>query len=164
MTREQERPRGRVLVVEDDRSARTIVAEGLRQGGFHVVTAATGEDALEICTREHIDLAVLDYGLPRKTGLEVAEALRQEYGIPFLFLTANDDCSIARAAVSAGAHGYLHKPVHTADLPTPTAPPFSPSAPAPHPAPRRAERGSPHGPAPTPRRGANAATRCTAGR
>jgi len=106
----------RILLVEDDKVTRMVIAEGLRQHRYEVLEAESGEAALALCERERIDLAILDYRLPEMSGLEIAEHCRNVHNIPFLFLTVMEDPAIARQAVERGAYGYLVKPARMPEL------------------------------------------------
>ena len=77
-----------ILVVEDERSIRTIVEYALRDAGFRVVTAARGDDALDVVAAEPVDLVVLDIMLPGLDGLEVCKRIRAERNIPIIMLSA----------------------------------------------------------------------------
>lgn len=106
----------RVLIVDDDRVILQLLAEGLRDLGYEVVTAVSGADALARVAEQTIDLAVLDMRMPGMPGLELAHALRELGGPPFVFLSAFGDKSIVREASDAGAMGYLIKPVDVPQL------------------------------------------------
>jgi response regulator NasT len=106
----------RVLIVDDDRVILQLLAEGLRDLGYEVVTAVSGADALARVAEQAIDLAVLDMRMPGMPGLELAHALRERGGPPFVFLSAFGDKSIVRDASDAGAMGYLIKPVDVPQL------------------------------------------------
>ncbi len=101
----------RILIVDDDHVVRLVIGQGLRTHGYEVLEAETGEEALELCETETLDLAIVDYKMPEMDGLKVAEAFRDVYGLPFLFLSAYHDDAIVRQAVAQGAHSYLVKPV-----------------------------------------------------
>ncbi len=82
----------RVLIVDDDPDIRDVVSAMLEAVGLAVVTAESGEEAFDRVAREAFDLLVLDWNLPRMTGLELCRALRRQPGLaslPVLFLTAN---------------------------------------------------------------------------
>jgi PAS domain S-box-containing protein len=71
-----QRVRGKVLVVDDDTTVRTVVAEVLREHGYDVFAADGGEAALREAARERPEVVVVDYTMPGMTGVQVAEALR----------------------------------------------------------------------------------------
>ncbi|MBT0961504.1 ANTAR domain-containing response regulator [Denitromonas iodatirespirans] len=106
----------RVLIVDDDRVILNLLAEGLRDLGYEVMTAATGEEALAQVAAGAFDLAVLDMRMPGMPGLALARALREQGGPPFVFLSAFGDAAIVQEAAEAGAMGYLIKPVDVPQL------------------------------------------------
>lgn len=99
-----------ILLVEDDRLILYTLARGLRDAGYEVLEADTGEYALEICHDKKPDLALLDVRMEGLSGLDVAQAL-QQMDVPFLFLSAYDDKEIVGNAIELGALGYLVKPL-----------------------------------------------------
>lgn len=106
----------RVLVVDDDRLVLATLAKGLRQWGYEVVEASSGEAALRLALETNPDVALLDVNMPRMSGLEVAKSLRAQTVIPFLFLTAYGDADIVKQATEHGAMGYLVKPVDISQI------------------------------------------------
>ncbi len=101
----------RVLVVDDERVVLLTVADDLRRAGYEVSEAQSGEQALESIQKNRPDIALLDMRMPGMSGIELAKHLREETGIPFLFLSAFEDKDIVRLAAENGALGYLVKPV-----------------------------------------------------
>jgi two-component system response regulator MprA len=104
-------------VVEDDPDLRRLLASGLDEEGFSVVTAATGREALADAAREVPDLLVVDIGLPDADGRDVCQAMRS-HGIvaPVLFLTALDAVTDRISGFAAGGDDYLTKPFALAEL------------------------------------------------
>jgi response regulator NasT len=105
-----------ILLVDDDRLNLSLLASGLRDAGYQVATAESGEDAVSICEQVHPDLAVLDIELPKMTGVELAKWLAEKVDIPFIFLTAHGDKALVDDALSLGAIGYLVKPIDVSQL------------------------------------------------
>ena len=103
----------RILIVDDDRLILATLSKGLQQAGYIVFQASSGKEALQLATTHAPDLVILDVSMPHMSGLEVAERLKQDLQIPFLFLSAYSDVDIAREAADHGALGYLVKPVDT---------------------------------------------------
>lgn len=109
----------KLLVADDDRVVLFTLAEGLREAGFEVTEARDGLRALELCWDHDFDLALLDIRMPGLDGLELAQRLRDETSVPFLFFSAYDDEDMVKRAVELGALGYLIKPLEVrAMLPT----------------------------------------------
>ncbi len=107
---------GRLLVIEDDAPLRDIVARGLREEGFTVVTAADAAAALRLA-ESGFDALVVDIGLPDADGRDLCQALRAR-GVtaPVLFLTARDQVPDRLAGFAAGGDDYLTKPFHFTEL------------------------------------------------
>ncbi|RRS34820.1 MAG: hypothetical protein OI74_04260 [Gammaproteobacteria bacterium (ex Lamellibrachia satsuma)] len=106
----------KILLVDDDRLVLSTLGEGLRLAGYEVSEADSGETAIELCSRHHHHLVVLDIRMPGIDGVEVARWLRQNSDIPFIFLSAYGDDDVVDRAVAEGALGYLIKPVDPPQL------------------------------------------------
>ena len=103
----------RVLVVEDDAEIAGALRRSLRLEGYDVRLAADGEAALDESRDFQPDLMVLDLGLPKLDGLEVARRVRSEGDVPILMLTARD---AVVEGLDAGADDYLVKPFEREEL------------------------------------------------
>ncbi|MCX5742120.1 MAG: response regulator [Proteobacteria bacterium] len=107
--------RFRVLVVEDDPSLRELIVMRMRRGGFDVVEASDGDDALEILAtwtrgRDEVDLVILDMWIPGTSGLDVVRILRgADWMIPVVLITAFPDREIQVEAAQLGI-ALLAKP------------------------------------------------------
>jgi two-component system response regulator MprA len=107
----------RVLVVEDDNGLRELLARGLREEGFTVLTASDGTSALKVATDSPLDALVLDIGLPDSDGRDVCIALRsQGIDVPVVFLTARGNLTDRLSGFSSGGDDYLSKPFAFAEL------------------------------------------------
>ena len=105
------RSRGTVLVVDDELVMREILEALLRQAGYAVRLAETGEQGIRIVDREPVDLAVVDVMLPDISGLKVLERVRQiDPELSVVMLTAFASVETAVAAIKCGAFDYLTKP------------------------------------------------------
>ncbi|MFE2600961.1 response regulator transcription factor [Streptomyces sp. NPDC059396] len=106
----------RVLIVEDDHGLRDVLARGLRDEDFLVVTAADGASALRAADHS-VDAVVLDVGLPDSDGRDVCQAMRAA-GVtaPVVFLTAHDTLTDRLSGFSSGGDDYLAKPFHLTEL------------------------------------------------
>jgi response regulator NasT len=100
-----------ILVVDDDRLVLAALTEGLRAAGYRVTSAASGEVALGVAARDAPELALLDVRMPGMSGIELGRRLREQGGVPFLFLSAYGDQEIVKQAAEEGALGYLVKPL-----------------------------------------------------
>jgi two-component system, response regulator PdtaR len=100
-----------ILVVEDDPGLLRFLVQALKVSGYTPLGAESAQAARELVAQQHVDLAIVDIGLPDGDGIELGQALASERGIPFIHLTGQlGDESIERAAKS-GAITYLVKPV-----------------------------------------------------
>ncbi|WP_437956683.1 response regulator transcription factor [Sorangium sp. So ce119] len=109
----------RVLVVDDDPDVRGMLATMLEAVELAVVTAASAEEALEHVHGSAFHLVVLDWNLPKMTGIELCRTLRQDPALrdlPVLFLTANASAQDMVHAFASGADEYMVKPFRAPEL------------------------------------------------
>jgi CheY-like chemotaxis protein len=109
----------RVLVVDDDREIRVLVAANLRRDGYTVVEASDGPEALDVAVRLLPDLVLLDMTLPGMDGVEVARQLKATpvlATIPVIALSALTQEAVQKQALAAGCTRYLTKPCPPAAL------------------------------------------------
>jgi DNA-binding response OmpR family regulator len=106
----------RVLVVEDDEEIAQVLQRSLRLDGYEVRLAPDGETALDEASAYHPDLVILDLGLPRLDGIEVARRLRAADDVPILMLTARDAVESRVEGLDSGADDYLVKPFERQEL------------------------------------------------
>ncbi|MEN6409088.1 MAG: response regulator [Anaerolineaceae bacterium] len=103
----------KILIAEDERDIRDLIAFTLRFAGYEVVAASNGEEAVEMAIQEIPDLIMMDVRMPRMTGYEACEKIKQEPSlkeIPVVFLSAKGQESEIRTGLEAGATEYLLKP------------------------------------------------------
>jgi two-component system alkaline phosphatase synthesis response regulator PhoP len=105
-----------VLVVDDERQIAAIARDYLTRAGFSVSVASDGAAGLELARQKRPDLVVLDLGLPRLDGLEVARALRRESDVPIIMLTARVDEQDRLRGFEIGADDYMTKPFSPREL------------------------------------------------
>jgi len=109
-------PRGRILVVDDDRLVLATVVHGLKHAGFDILDADNGDDAILLARQHRPDLALLDIRMDGMSGYDVAHYLREALQIPFMFLSAfSDEATLARIQ-ALGALALLVKPLDIAQL------------------------------------------------
>ncbi len=107
----------KVLVVEDETALRQQLSDRLKQEGYAVDAAADGEDGLYFGREYPQDVAVIDLGLPKLSGIELIQQLRsQGFTFPILILTARGDWKDKVEGLEAGADDYLVKPFHMEEL------------------------------------------------
>jgi two-component system response regulator MprA len=106
----------RVLVVEDDDEIAQVLQRSLRLDGYDVRVAGDGQAALDQAASYHPDLVILDLGLPKIDGIEVARRLRAADDVPILMLTARDAVESRVEGLDSGADDYLVKPFERQEL------------------------------------------------
>ncbi|MGQ9920101.1 MAG: response regulator [Desulfobacca sp.] len=79
----------KILVADDEMSIRLLYSEELKEEGYDVVTAANGKEALEIVSREPLDLVILDIKMPEMSGIEVLRQIKEKFpNLPVLLSSA----------------------------------------------------------------------------
>ncbi len=112
-------PAPRVLVVDDSRAQRTVLALLLRRWGFDVAEAACGEDALALYDRGRFDFVLSDWMMPGMTGVDFCRALRargQERYSYFILLTSKSGKAEVADGLEGGADDFVAKPVNADEL------------------------------------------------
>ena len=106
----------KLLIVDDER----LLVKGLKfnfeQDGYEVETAFDGEEAVKIARSQKIDLIVLDLMLPKMSGLEVCQKVRESSNVPIIMLTAKADDMDKILGLEYGADDYLTKPFNILEL------------------------------------------------
>ena len=105
-----------ILVVDDEPRIAEIATDYLRAAGFDVITAGDGVRALESVRGRRPDLIVLDLGLPRLDGMDVARRVRAESDLPIIMLTARVDEDDRLRGLEIGADDYITKPFSPREL------------------------------------------------
>lgn len=107
----------RLLIADDDPDIRQLLADRLASTGYEIHTAGDGEEALTRVRSIRFDGLILDIGMPRLTGLDVLQHIREEQPrLPIIIITAADSRDRALIAMQAGAQAYLLKPFETGQL------------------------------------------------
>jgi two-component system, OmpR family, response regulator PhoP len=107
----------RVLLVEDEAPLRETLAARLKREGFAVDMAADGEEGLYLGREVPFDVAIIDLGLPKKSGMELIAELREAgQRCPILILTARTSWQDKVQGLKNGADDYLVKPFHVEEL------------------------------------------------
>jgi DNA-binding NtrC family response regulator len=109
--------RGRILVVDDEPTARQGLEKLLRRKGYRVQAEADGEAALQAAAECAPDVVVTDLKMPKMDGIELLKQLRaQDRDVPVIVATAFGEVASAVAAMRAGADDYLTKPLELDEL------------------------------------------------
>ena len=103
----------KILIAEDERDIRDLVAFTLRFAGHEVFAAGNGEEAVDLAPRVNPDLILMDVRMPRMTGYEACKVMKASpdlKDIPIVFLSAKGQESEIQQGLEAGAEAYLLKP------------------------------------------------------
>jgi len=101
----------KVLIADDDRTVRTLLSDILRELGHAVVEAEDGTAAVELCSRERPDIVILDFLMPKLSGLDALKAMRDRgMTMPALLLTAISDSSLRAVEGFDAPDAILGKP------------------------------------------------------
>jgi DNA-binding response OmpR family regulator len=106
----------KVLVVDDEPNLLHTLRYNLKQAGYEVVIAATGDEAVSVAARERPDVVILDVMLPGLDGFEVCRQIRADSAVPILMLTARTEEIDRIVGLEVGADDYLTKPFSTREL------------------------------------------------
>lgn len=108
-----------ILIVDDEESLRMTLKLRLAAQGFSVMTAEDGEKALEVLSRERVDLVLLDINMPVMDGIETLSRVTEEFpGVDVMMLTGFADFTTAIDCLKKGAKDYLVKPIEVTELVT----------------------------------------------
>lgn len=102
--------KGRILIVDDDRNLAELLGEVLTRSEYEVLIAESADEAIAAVSATTPSIAVLDVRMPGTSGLELGTMLRDQFGVPFVFLTLLDDDATVRRATDLGALAYIVKP------------------------------------------------------
>jgi len=103
----------KILIAEDERDIRDLVAFTLRFAGHEVFSASNGEEAVEMAPKVNPDLILMDVRMPRMTGYEACKVMKNSpdlKDIPVVFLSAKGQENEIQQGLEAGAEDYLLKP------------------------------------------------------
>jgi len=109
----------RILVVDDEIGALTLIGIMLERGGFEVLKAKDADQALDLLELDTPDLIILDVMMPGMDGIELCRVLRERpvtSDLPILILSARGDAKSVMSGMDAGASDYLPKPILHHDL------------------------------------------------
>ena len=117
---QQTRAHLKILVAEDNPTNQKIIRQFLESAGYEVVLASDGEEALDLYELESPDVAILDFNMPQRTGIEVIQAIRamEPPGVrmPAVILSASVTVEARECAANAGADEFLGKPFEATAL------------------------------------------------
>ncbi|WP_125153281.1 response regulator transcription factor [Clostridium rectalis] len=108
--------RKNILVVDDDKDIRELIAIYLKAENFNVDKASNGEDALNLIKEKNYDLVLLDIMMPKVDGLQTLIELRKNYNMPVIFITAKSEEIDMIKGLTLGADDYISKPFSSMEL------------------------------------------------
>ena len=107
----------RILAVDDEEIVQSLVRDALEEEGYHVVTAGSGTEALQILQAQPIDLLITDIRMPNMSGTDLVEKARTvNPAIGIIFMTGYASLSSAKDAIKRGALDYVMKPFELSDI------------------------------------------------
>jgi two-component system catabolic regulation response regulator CreB len=105
-----------ILIVEDEPAIADNIRFALETEGFETISQAIGSDVLRLLKEQHVNLVILDIGLPDVNGLELCKAIREHHDIPIIFVTARSDEVDRVVGLEIGADDYVVKPFSPREL------------------------------------------------
>lgn len=106
-----------ILIAEDEIGIAQFLQQGLEEEGYQITTASDGLIAFELFQKNNFDLFLLDWMMPKMTGLELCKAIRiKDKKTPILFLTAKDTIQETIEGLQSGANDYIKKPFSFEEL------------------------------------------------
>lgn len=101
----------KILIVEDEVGIANFLQQGLEEEGYSVLVANDGKTGLELALSQKVNIILLDWILPKMTGIEVCKSIRKiDTTTPIIFLTAKDTVQETIEGLKAGANDYIKKP------------------------------------------------------
>jgi len=108
--------RHKVLIVEDEPAIADTIQYALETDGFETIRLTSGLPALTLLAKEHVDMVVLDIGLPDINGFELCKEIRKTHNIPIIFLTARSEEIDKVVGLEIGGDDYVTKPFSPREL------------------------------------------------
>jgi two-component system response regulator CpxR len=105
-----------LLLIDDDRSLASLIAEYCAAGGFSITSALNGEEGIHLARQQYFQLIILDVMMPGIDGFEVLKRLRSSSNIPVLMLTTRGAAMDRVQGLEGGADDYLAKPFQPEEL------------------------------------------------
>lgn len=105
-----------ILILEDERSIADNQIYALENDGHCVIWRETGHDGLATLAAHHVDLVLLDIGLPDVNGFELCRQIREDYDVPIIFVTARDEQVDRVVGLELGGDDYIVKPYYVREL------------------------------------------------
>ena len=106
-----------ILIIEDEEGIIQFLTQGLEEEGYQISSASDGVSGLELFQNQKFDLVLLDWMLPKMTGVEICKKIRElNTKVPIIFLTAKDTVQETIEGLKSGANDYIKKPFSFEEL------------------------------------------------
>lgn len=106
-----------VLVIDDDPKIQTVIGHYLEDDGYKVLLAGSGQEAMSVIeSASHLDVILLDLGLPDMDGLTLMNRIRAQVNVPIIVVSGKDDATDKVVGLEMGADDYIGKPFHLREL------------------------------------------------
>ena len=106
----------KILIVDDEQLYRHLVKVNLESEGYEVISAANGEECLDLVSNKHPDMVILDVMMPKLNGFETLDRIRQFSEVPVIMLTGKHEEQDRVQGLNAGADDYVTKPFSATEL------------------------------------------------
>lgn len=106
----------RILIVDDEQLYRHLVKVNLESEGYEVISAANGEECLDLVSNKHPDMVILDVMMPKLDGFDTLDRIRQFSEVPVIMLTGKHEEQDRVQGLNAGADDYVTKPFSATEL------------------------------------------------
>jgi len=106
----------KILVVDDEKLYRHLLQINLQTEGYEVITATNGEECLDMVSKKHPDLVILDVMMPKLDGISALERIRQFSEVPVIMLTGKNEEEDRVKGLNTGADDYVAKPFSATEL------------------------------------------------
>ncbi len=105
-----------LMIVDDDRGVRESLSDTFKDEGYEVITAGSGEEAIELLREFAPDAIFLDIWLPGMDGIQTLILIKKSLDVPIIMISAHGDIETAVKAMKLGAHDFLEKPLEEKEL------------------------------------------------
>ena len=106
----------KILVVDDEKLYRHLLQINLETEGYEVITASNGEEGVDMVSKKHPDLVILDVMMPKLDGFSALERIRQFSEVPVIMLTGKNEEPDRVKGLNSGADDYVSKPFSATEL------------------------------------------------
>lgn len=110
-------PVPKLLISDDDRDLRESLSQFFLERGFETLLAADGRQALEVVSNHEVHVVLIDFNMPRMSGLEALKQIKcQQFDLPVILMSAELDQQLSQQVLSANAFSVHAKPIKIAEI------------------------------------------------